>query len=442
MQEFTVSTPDEVGSEGGQGEVESTPSARLTQKKLGKKPEIEGNRKIRNCFNVVITLLSIGLVAIAIVWGYLRFKSSNEGSDDSEVQGLRMERESPEEGMISRQAPPSVKDKTFFTDMYNIYVSDKDGSNKVRLTEYQDGTFLKDLKLINETTLGFYRCEGSLGDFGCKILTVNITTKEVTTVREVDPNALLVQTDWINEDGYVYSAQYHNQSRLVGIYVKNELETQIFEHEFRRGDRDDFIEDDSQIRFSPKGDKIYQIYTKGGQGFDFTVYVFDLRGNGLDEIENATYPAWVDNDTVVYRRYSNKTSGYLYLRDLKSNKSARVERSSMAAYGPEVSGGRMFYWEASGLGSTYVYDFARGEGSLLYENSAYPKVLSDEEILIALTRSCRDEECEDYGTREYETQFVVDMFVVLNLTSGEKSRIESSVEELKGGVVTWYQRNI
>jgi len=447
MQEFIISTGEEQDhSEGvnspsyAQGVITGDIPSNLPSVPL------DGQMRYPMRKGVIVALIVICfmLATVSAFLGFLYFTPQKQDNLESENKIMGIQAEVPENNFLERKEiiPSSIKDKIFYTDLVNIFVADKDGDNKQQLTEYQLGEGdIEELELIDGETLGFFKCENFFGEFGCEIFRLNIKTKTISIVKSLDPLVLLLQLTWAGKEEYAYTIQLPREEKLVGRYINGEKEVQLFERKVSLSTRDWFIEDDSQLRFSPNSDKLYHIYTQAKSGFDFNIYIYDLEGNLMHEIQNATNPSWRTNDSIIYRNYSNDLSGYLYERVLSSNKASRIERSVEDAYGAKVSSGNLLYWEARGRGRSHIYEFDKRYNRLLMADAAFPVWLSEDEVIFARTRKCEVGECNSPGTLEYEVQFVVDAFYVKKLSSDEEVRIDLSEETLLNGVITWLNKH-
>lgn len=449
MQEFTISTPQaedttqpkEIHQQPVTEDIAPTSSAPAY-----KHPKTNKVQKIN--YKVIFLGIITGiLIIIAVIFAYLNIKqkTENNNEDNQDVLGIEEQKEdTSESSSVIENIPASLKDKIFYTDGFNIYQAIKDGSDQIKLTDYKkiQGVKIEEVELIDEKNLGFSRCKRTSGNYECQILTVNLETQDVKPVKEIDNDLLLMQLTWANTEQYAYTVLNNNLNKLSIKYVSRQDEKEIAEIEIFETGRREFIEDDMQLRFSPNHNRIYYINTSAGTGFNFSINVYDLEGNLLDQIENATMPVWKDNNKLIYRRYSNSETGYLYLRDVIKKQSSNLKQSAEAAYNPEALEESVLYWEASGLGKSYLYYLQRNTTILLGDSTAFPVWLSKEEIIFAKTRKCKIAECEIQNSIEFDTQFVVEEYFVHDIKSENETKINIDIRYLKRGIVTWYNRYI
>ncbi|MDD3648171.1 MAG: hypothetical protein PHS44_06785 [Candidatus Dojkabacteria bacterium] len=389
-----------------------------------------------NCLVTILVILNVVSFAIAGVFAYLYFTDSNL---------MTPNRNSSESSATSQSTTTTTQQtpaKMYYTDKYNIFESEATGKNPAQLTQYntEERGELRELELIDDSFLGFVRCLTAQDSVNCVILSLNPQTKEVKTVNEIDDNKFLENISWQDKDRYVYSIV--DGTNLSINYFNGSTSQELKTIALPEGSRGKFIEDDARLRFSPEKDKFLSIYTTARTGFDFTIDVIDLEGDLIAKIKNATNPVWIDNDHIVYRKYSNNEAGYLYNYDLETQLAIRVEKSTSAAYSPKVFGNKMVFWDATGLGKTNLLDFDKNELTAVSENSAYIIWLSDKEVIFAKTRACQTNECDDPESLDYINQFVTEKYYIYNFETKSETEIELSKDLLENGILTSANKHI
>ncbi|MBN2016338.1 hypothetical protein JW766_05940 [Candidatus Dojkabacteria bacterium] len=422
-----------------QPNIPTTPPPPKPHKKKQAKP---GEKKELNPKVVLATMLAGIFTAAAGFSMFLLLKPKSEDvKKTGEVKGefVHVEDEN------SLEIPDNLKDTFLYTDNYNIFKTAKDGSTKEQLTDYKHGEDIqiKDLELIDSETLGYFRCQTTGGDyFNCEILRLNFLTKEVSSVQKIEGSRQLSQLSWASKDVYAYSLQDTTSNQMLINLVNNEVTNQIASIYTERNNRKTFVEDSQQLQFSPENKRILYLNTLGNQGFDFTLYVYDLSGTEIDRIDDATTPTWADEDTIVYRRYANIDSGALYFRDISVKRSFKMRNTAFASYDPKSFNSNLIYWEASNFGRSHIYDREKNSDELLKERTAFPIWLSQDEVILAQTRECKPNECSIPNTLEFENQFRIEEFFIHNLINQEETKIDIEPEYLQNGIVTWYNRHI
>ena len=100
--------------------------------------------------------------------------------------------------------------------------------------------------------------------------------------------------------------------------------------------RGGFIEDCDKIRFSKDGKYVLQISTSSPRSpMDFNVYVYDLTNDSKQILSGATQPEWLDNNTIIYRKYEENGDG-LYLYNVNTKMQEKIDGVDNASYSPEV----------------------------------------------------------------------------------------------------------
>jgi hypothetical protein len=451
MQEFTIQDnnpsreaikSNKVESKGKQKTSEKLPPIHPSKRDSVEKSE--GGKKKRNCLVPFLIFLVIIFVIISGLLAYLYYKSQQtDSTEETTVEDSPISSEEDEEiEEVVVTVPESLRDKIIYSDFYNIYIAEKDGSDEVQLTSYPEEETVRDITLIDENNLGYFRCIPVEGDFGCEIFTIEINSKAISSVKDISADTHISQLTWIDLNTYLYASVNEDWTIMTLTYETETGSEDIVSIPQNPAGRGGFIEDDVQLRFSPNAEKFYYIYTGGDDGFDFSVYVYDLEGALVDEIEDATKPYWVDDATIVYRSYSNEAAGYLYQRDLNTNLSEKLEQSTQSGYDPRVLDQRIVYWEASGTGKTYLYDLESDSNEAFDGDTAFAFWLTEDEVIAAKTRACGASECQMPGMTEMETQFLAEDFYIFNLETSEETKIELDAELLRYGAITWYNRSI
>lgn len=405
-------------------------------------------KKKSHVFLIILLLLLLIIIIAAVIFGYLYLKSrdkdktetpptteaTNDNNEDTDT-------ETPEEEE-EEVVPASVRDKIFYNDYYNIFMANKDGTDQVQLTEFgaSEGLYVNQIELIDENLIGFFRCEMAVGDYGCKIYQLNILTKAVSVFREFGTTTVLYGLTWVDNNTYAYSADIDPQIKIV--YVDNGIENEMSSVARQVTGRGGFIEDDFQLRFSPNNEKLFYINTGGGNGMDFNVYLYDPNGGLLATIQNATKPAWIDNDTIVYRKYSSSSPGFLYMYDLDSRTSTKITESTENAYDPKVLGMNLVFWDRDTQGTSFIYDYANMEINTISDLAIFPLWLSQDEVIIEKTRACSAGECDMPDSLEYELNLVTDSYAVHNLDTDAETVINIDNSYLQNGIITWYNRHV
>jgi hypothetical protein len=370
---------------------------------------------------LIVSFLAAFFFCVAAIFAYLYFFNEVEPVVQEETESR--ETDTPTVNLL--------EDKLIYTDGFNIFLSDKTGGEVEMLTDYKEDGEIFEVELIDGANLGFARC--LKGNSGCSILTFDIAKKQAEQLRVLEADSRVRQLSWRDEQSFAYTTENQEMRKLIFVYVDGSEEQTFSTLNFSQGSRDAFVEDDAQIHFSPKGDKLYFINTKTLNGFNFSITVYDLEGNVISTIEDATDPTWIDNDSIIYRSYSNESQGYLHIFNLDDEESMRLTKSKEASYSPKVSGDKLLAWEAKGLGTGYMLGLESAEIKEFSANTAFPIWLSEDEVILAVTKKCVAA-CDLYY--EADLGFTIEAFKVFDLESESETEIELETEDLQRGILT------
>lgn len=248
------------------------------------------------------------------------------------------------------QAPGVVTNKVFYSKDNNIFSYDTKTRETVKWTNYaKNKTYspsydetgkqipnieIRDIRVIDENTLGFGKCGIITGDFGCGLYTLDLKTKEVNEKKKLDSKMLILALDFasLNKFAYLVTADQKWQVFLSDNGTLKTLEDVTIETYGRGG----YIEDSEKIRFSKDGKYVLQISTSSPRSpADFNIYVYDLTSGSKQVISGATQPEWLDNKTIVYRKYEKNGDG-LYLYNVNTKTQEKINGVDNASYNPIV----------------------------------------------------------------------------------------------------------
>lgn len=332
----------------------------------------------------------------------------------------------------SKEKASFTKDKIFFVEEKNIFMIDKLGADKTQITNFPstDFGYPQHLQVIDDEYLGFYKCDTKTGDFNCGIYRVSIVIKQPERIVREDADKLILQLAWYDRNTFAYTVS-GKPAENWWIYLFKGGEKKTIEE--IRGEpygRGGYIEDSDKLAFSPDGTKIIHIATSSPRnGQDFNVYVFDLHGNSLARIENATQPAWLDNKMVIFRRKGEGLFGF----DIFSKREKKFEGTSNNAYNPRVLRGlsKVVYWVNEGNGQVWFLDALTGKNEMLLNNASDPLWISKEEILVSENRKClEDDPC-------MWRDFVSTAISVFNISSKSKTKLFESEDGIGGGNILY-----
>ncbi|HKZ34391.1 MAG TPA: hypothetical protein VJ179_00790, partial [Patescibacteria group bacterium] len=193
----------------------------------------------------------------------------------------------------------------------------------------------KGLRLLDDTTLGFGRCNIKTGDFGCALYLLDLTNGQETKVKGFDAKTLLDSLDFLSPKTYAYLTTTDTAWQL--FVTEDGTVSTLEDLPQSLGGRGGFLEDANMMRFSPNGKSLMHISTASPRNItDFTVHIYDLASGKNQVVENATQPSWLDDTHIVYRNYSGSGSDGLYVYDVSAKTSTKIQGSTKSSYHPEV----------------------------------------------------------------------------------------------------------
>lgn len=441
MQEFTINSngkeaePKPTKDTHPQNGQQKTPPQILNQN-----PNIDTNTTPNsksgvNPLTVFLIFLTGVFATLAGVFIYLYMKDNTNNQESAGKTSQEENGEVKGETTIEQaNVPQSMQNKIYYTDENNIYRAEKDGSKIIKLTEYTENDKLSQLQIINESYLGYIKCNQT-----CDIAKLDIQTRTPSSVKSFDNLNVPLQLAWQSETEYALAIKSVPTSKLQIFYINDETSTKLDEIPLPLEERTYFLEDSKRLSFSPQGDKFLHIYTSSKYGLNFNTNIYSTDGEKIATIENSTMPVWNDNNSIIYRHYSNQNSGFLYNFDIEKNQGLKINSSLTHSYHPSATGNNIVYWEASSMGNVYLNKFTQNEK--LSENMAFPIWLNNSEVVVAQTRPCESYECKEQGSLHYETQFVIEKYYLLNIETGEKKPIDINTTYLENGFSTWLSKH-
>jgi len=313
-------------------------------------------------------------------------------------------------------------DKVFYTKDNNIFSYDISTEETLKCTDYTknkdyypayDETGeqipdieISDIKVIDENTVGFSKSESVKGDFGFGIYTLDLKTKEITSKKKLEGDMMILALDFASPDkfSYVIDSSKEWQQLLFDngdLQILQELTPQIY-------GRGGIIEDCTEIKFSPDGKYVLQIETSSPRSVeDFNVYVFNLSDSSEQVITGATQPEWLDNSTIVYRKYEKDGDG-LYLYSLKTNINEKIDGINKSSYKPEVLTGtsKVLYTVYPGK-QIWLYDVNTGENIKILDNALYGYWVNHEKIIYYELDP--DSEMDEMGGYDFKSVSLFDL---------------------------------
>jgi hypothetical protein len=443
MQEFTIQSEKQNPDVSTQNVQNTNPVQPVNQNKKINNP-LKSKDNSSCLVILIVSALTILLVSLVVIL-YLHFsnKSSNKDKENEEVLGAITQKEEtiPDE---TTEVPEELKDVIFYTDGFNIFKANKFGREVEQITNFSKTIGLKitNIQLVNEEILGFIKCELENEQMTCKIIKYDYKKKEVLYYKVYDSSVELEKLTWLDPNNYAYS-KVNKQNKEIEIYYVNTKEELLIDKIPYSRSRDiSFVEDSITLSFSPDNQKLLYINTFSKEGFNFVTYIYSLKGEKVAQIEDSTMPAWTSNNNVIYRKYSNKNSGFLYEFDINTQKSSKLTNTLDLSYNPKILNQKVAFWELQTLGKSYIYNLDKKELYEIKENFAFPIWLNENELIVAKIDKCQKSECKTENSIEFVYQFSLEEFYIYNLSNNKKEVIDIREKYLKNGIVTWYNRSL
>ncbi len=473
MQEFTVQTED---TEEKKRKLEKKRRKALRRKvkaksdkflkhnvnKSNKKPQEPKGLQL-DCMVMLISGLCLIFAVAAAAFAYLYFREKQNENTSKQPENEKIESKfqknnnsdkDTENGQIlgeTSNVPEHMQGKIIYSDSYNLYIAEKDGSEEERLTDFEEGNGveLTQFQIIDTKYIGLLRCNTNPLQAKCKIMLFDMNSDVATSLRETKRFEYVNQVNWADKDTYAYTVERKNKQSLT-LRLVREIDNQGKSDDKviststvkEKNSRQPFIEDSTAILFSPDNEKLLHIQTNARDSFDFNVYIYNSSGDNVDKIESATQPEWIHENKIIYRKYSNKSSGQLYTRNVEDKTSSPLSKTQSAAYNPKVLGDRVLYWENTSGGTVFMYNVKTKTNTKIAQGAAYPIWLSENEIIFARTKKCKDRECQLPGTDEYDTQFKIREFRIHDINTRQEIPININATYLKNGIATWNNKEI
>ena len=340
------------------------------------------------------------------------------------------------------QAIGIVTNKVFYSKDNNIFSYDtktketikwtNDAKNKSSSPAYDEtgkqipNIEIKDIRVIDENTLGFGKCGIVTGNFGCGLYTLDLKTKEVNEKKKIDSNMLILALDFAspNKFAYLVTADQKWQVFLFENATLKTLEDLTIETYGRGG----FIEDSEKIRFSKDGKYVLQISTSSPRNpSDFNIYVYDLTSGSKQVISGATQPEWLDNKIIVYRKYEKNGDG-LYLYNVDTKNQEKINGVDNASYNPTVlTGTNKVIYTLYPNKQIWFYDFNTKKNSKISDSSLNGFWVTPTKIVYEEIELCNGKEgCG--GMVDYEVKSVN----IFDLESSAKIDLISDIKSTYG----------
>lgn len=379
---------------------------------------------------VLIALVALGVYFAPSLYNVLKASSVWQKYFSQTEQEVQQEEEEVEIGI--------AQNKVFYIKDTNIYSYDVVSKETEQHTSYpanptstpatdESGNpipsiSLTSISVIDDNTLGFGKCEIVTGDFGCGLFTLNLETEVVSTVKELGNDDHLSVVDFFSSTKFAYEVRQDDQwfvAYVNGASTVN-LEDISIENEYGRGG---FVGDSNKIRFSPDGTKLLHISTSSPRNsMDFNTYVYTLADSSKVKISKSTHPKWLNDSSVVYVKYGTPSGMYVY--DLTTSTSSKIEAISDGVYGPEVLTPTLFAYTDYTNKSVKKYDVTLGAVSNVADSAVFGFWVNDQYVVYEAVGTCPagDEACLN---EQEMAGYIVSGVKVVNIATGQIDTISN-----------------
>ena len=143
-------------------------------------------------------------------------------------------------------------------------------------------------------------------------------------------------------------------------------------------------------------------------------------------------PVWINDNTIIYRKYSNDEQGYLYAKEIDKDET-KLDNVFKNSYNPKFNDGQIIYWESKSEGVIHKFNYESEEDSLVKSNYVYPEYISKNEILAVSTYECK-EECNE-SNYDKKIELYLDEVVRIDLEENEMYDLTISPEVFKNELI-------
>jgi len=314
--------------------------------------------------------------------------------------------------------------KLFYIENNNVYSYDVTTKQIKKWTAFvttQPSLILKSLSVTETDDLGFVICETTPT---CKLYVLDLESEQLSVVKEFSNTEYKYLSDFFDKSTYAYESS--NPGKWQLNLVKNGQEKIIDSSDLIIGGRGGFIEDHQAIHFSPAGQYLLYIDTASQRTEsveDINVYIYDVNSGDKKTIPDATTPEWLDNDTIVFRRYSAKDTpnNGLYIYTLSTASEQKIDAIMSNAYFPAVDRrqSQITFTDLNTL-EVSTYNLLDKQVVKVLDNAKNTLWLNGETIVYNETTRCT----ADCGPSEFESTAVK----TKNILSGEVGTIPNLID--------------
>jgi hypothetical protein len=322
------------------------------------------------------------------------------------------------------KVPLLTESKIYFTeDSDTIYEYDYKTDKKSSVLKLKKKG-LRDISVIDGNTLGYTYCETVENNFGCSISTYDLSTKKVTVLVKLAKDVLVYDSGFYDKDTFGYLSLKGTRWQLIYVDGANSktLENIKTDESYGRGG---YYEDGATLSFNKSGNYLLHLSTSTPRDIqDFNTYAYNLVTGTKVKIGNSTQSAWLDDGKVVYRKIVNKLGEGLYVFDIATQTSTKLEKASKDSYDPSTlrDTDKVLYRERVGK-KLWIYDISDNTSTLLQSDAGYGIWVDANTVLWTEIEDCKDENEEDDACFMSETKLKSTQITSVDI--GKTTKIEN-----------------
>ena len=365
-------------------------------------------KKLLNSKKVVFFIVISLVVLLAVVVVLLLVLNEDQKT-------LEVRQSSAESNPASEDLEGSFNDeKIFYIRKNNIYSYDFLTKVEEQITNYLildsspqydnngdqiPNITLNNLQKINENSLGFSKCEIIVSDYGCGIYILNLEDNTFVEKYKFNSSILIQKSSFytLNKFAYYYIEDSDSgQNKFVLAFNNNGDETIVENFTFEGFGRGGFEEDSEELRFSPDGQYLLNIWTSSPRSLnDFNTYIYNLSTLKRDVIEHSTQSKWLNNNEIIYRIYGKPTqeeNGYINIYNINSKLSSRIDELPQTANNPQIIDEDNILYSDYIQRSLWKYNLKTKENEKIVENALAARLLLGNRIIYNEYIECGTEE--------------------------------------------------
>jgi hypothetical protein len=239
----------------------------------------------------------------------------------------------------------------------------------------------------NATTLTYVKCTT---ETKCdEIYTYQPSTHTSSLLYTLENDVMIISLDWSDDENSL-GVIVRDQEGTYGaeVYTKNGAMISLGNYQPGAG-RGGTFSDQIDIRFSPDSEVVAVVNTTLSPSEDpdttpATFYLYTTDGDPLAEILGATFPIFIDADTLAFVR-EDKLFKYVV------STAKETEFALFAGYNPVLSpdGTTLAYWKLdNSIPTLFTYDLSTQASKKIIANFSQPQWIDDTTLIAEKDKTC------------------------------------------------------